>query len=261
MRLALRYGFFLVLLWLTNLTPLSSFVREGVAVLAIPLQIRLVEISQVLRQELSFIARLGELQQLLFKQEQKIGELENELLFWREKGRERDFLLEQAALGYPQAKKYILAQIVGREPWVESGLIWVNAGLGEGVKLEGSVIVGKGLVGVVTRVEEKRSLVRLILDTESRVAALNESSPSRSRGVVAGRFGTGLVFEGVLAGEPLRTGDLVVSSGEDLRVPKGLVLGRVLRVEKEEGKVLQKAVLEPVLNFQSLESVLLEGGP
>ena len=50
-------------------------------------------------------------------------------------------------------------------------------------------------------------------------------------------------------------GDVIVTSGFGGIYPKGIIVGRVNRLENDGGGLLKYAVLEPAVDFQKLEDV------
>ena len=108
-----------------------------------------------------------------------------------------------------------------------------------------------------TETKERRSVVRLTADPEFRVAALDQDSPDRARGLVRGQFGTKLLLEKVLPDESLAVGDTVITSGEDARFPKGLILGKISRILGQEVEVFKSAELDLSIDINSLEEVFI----
>ncbi len=68
-------------------------------------------------------------------------------------------------------------------------------------------------------------------------------------------------FKYVLRKEDVRIGDLVVSSGLDGVYPKGLRIGRVSGLVKLNAGVFQTVEVDPIVNFDKLEEVLVVLSP
>ena len=88
-------------------------------------------------------------------------------------------------------------------------------------------------------------------------AALDQDSPERTRGLVTGQYGTTLTLQKVLPTERLVVGDTIVTSGEDGKFDKGLVLGTVRKVLGQEAGVFKAAELDLMVNLDSLEEVFV----
>ena len=52
--------------------------------------------------------------------------------------------------------------------------------------------------------------------------------------------------------EKIEIGNIVVASGLEKNIPRGLVIGRVSKVEKESNELWQSAVIEPIANLDEL---------
>ncbi len=152
----------------------------------------------------------------------------------------------------------ISAAVIGKSLDPITNTMIINAGAKQGVRLGNPVIVGKGiLIGKIVRAEEMFSIVRLLYDNQSKIAAtvLNND---RSIGVVEGGYGISVRMNFVPQHEIVAVDDIVVSSGLEPGIPRGLVIGRVESIEKEVYEPFQRAVLSPAVNVQkvSLVSVL-----
>jgi rod shape-determining protein MreC len=55
----------------------------------------------------------------------------------------------------------------------------------------------------------------------------------------------------------INEGDLVVTSGLGGVFPRGLVVGRIANVIREEGELLQEAEVEPAAQLDRLEEMLI----
>jgi rod shape-determining protein MreC len=78
----------------------------------------------------------------------------------------------------------------------------------------------------------------------------------RARGVCRGQ-GEQLAFDFVLRQEEVKVGDRIVTSGMGGVFPKGLVVGNVGRVEKQEFGLFQAIEVIPSVDFSHLEEVLV----
>jgi rod shape-determining protein MreC len=116
------------------------------------------------------------------------------------------------------------------------------------------VVVAEGVVGRVVRSSPRFSRVLLVTDASSAVASLLQHN--RARGVCRGQ-GELLVFDFVLRQEEVKVGDRVVTSGMGGVFPKGLVVGNVGSVERQEFGLFQAIEVIPSVDFSHLEEVLL----
>ena len=66
-----------------------------------------------------------------------------------------------------------------------------------------------------------------------------------------------LILTGVLQKEKIDVGELVITSGEDEVFPPNLLIGKIKKIEKEERQPYQKAEVEPLIDYDKLETVFL----
>ena len=116
------------------------------------------------------------------------------------------------------------------------------------------VVVPEGVVGRVIRVSSRQSRVLLVTDASSALAVLVQRN--RTRGVCRGR-GDALTFDFALRQEDIAVGDQIVTSGTGGVFPKGLAVGVVTQLTKEEFGLFQSIVVSPAVDFSRLEEVLV----
>jgi rod shape-determining protein MreC len=153
------------------------------------------------------------------------------------------------------------AQLVGVDvsAWFRSVLL--DRGRNHGVHAGMPVISEQGLVGRVTATSHMAAKVMLLLDPQSAVDGVVQRS--RARGIVRGARNDKLEFEFVARGGDVQVGDVVISSGLGGVFPKGLRIGEVIAVSDPGAKLLQKATIQPAVDFGRLEQVfvMLRRGP
>lgn len=136
----------------------------------------------------------------------------------------------------------------------------VNRGRLHGIRANAPVMSARGLVGRLVAVAPTASQVELLLAPTAGAAALTEES--RVRGIVrAARFSGSdepepLRLDYVSVGQNVVVGEAVITSGLDGMYPKGLPVGRVARVRRGAGMLLDIAVA-PAADFDGLERVFL----
>ncbi|NOR50720.1 MAG: rod shape-determining protein MreC, partial [Desulfuromonadales bacterium] len=112
----------------------------------------------------------------------------------------------------------------------------------------------EGVVGRVVRSSPDFARVLLVTDASSAVASLLQGN--RARGICRGK-GEQLVFDFVLRQEDVGVGDRVVTSGMGGVFPKGLVIGLVESVDRQEYGLFQAIEVTPAVDFSHLEEVLV----
>lgn len=152
------------------------------------------------------------------------------------------------------ALKTTAAAIIGSSAAPEFRTISIDRGQRDGVARDMAVIAPAGIVGRVVTPSHRNAKVQLIIDRNAAAGALVERS--RAQGVVVGTGETRLRLDYVSEVADVVAGDIVVTSGIDGIYPKGFVIGTVTAVEKA-GTAYRSVVVEPAVDFSSLEDVLV----
>jgi rod shape-determining protein MreC len=117
------------------------------------------------------------------------------------------------------------------------------------------VVNDQGLIGRVSSVNDSTSVVLMITDPSSSFNAVLQSN--RLNGVVNGQPGGGLVMDLIPQRQPLAVGEVVLTSSQSEKYPVGIPIGIVEEVRGRDIDVHQQAVLRPMVDFNSLETVLV----
>jgi rod shape-determining protein MreC len=161
------------------------------------------------------------------------------------------------------------AQVVARESSEFKRAITLDQGSDQRIK-PGDVVIAAGgaLAGRVTDVGPNFAHVRLMNDNASTV--VGQIQTSAATGEVIGQLGGVLVMQNIDATERPKVGDEVVTAGIELTggvrsaYPKGLLIGQVIDVRRDANAVVQTAYLNPAIDLDKLEYVLVitdyEGG-
>jgi rod shape-determining protein MreC len=153
----------------------------------------------------------------------------------------------------------VAGEVIGREAggWVRS--LTVNRGRSDGIAQQTPVIMPDGLVGRVVQVHRGAAVIQLLNDPASTVGAVVQRT--RTAGLVEGDAGGAVRFKFMARdGASVAPGDLVVTSGLGTLFPKGLPVGRVVKIEDEGSALFHFAVLAPAVDFSRVEEVLLVTG-
>lgn len=147
------------------------------------------------------------------------------------------------------------ARVIGRDALGASRSFVIDRGTNDGVERGAAVLAPEGVVGHVFLAGHQASRVLLVTDHNSGVAAIVQRT--RARGIVEGRIGGGCGLKFVKRTESLEAGDLVITSGVDGIFPKGLPIGRISTIDKRGPGLFQYAYVEPTVDFDVLEEVLV----
>lgn len=168
-------------------------------------------------------------------------------------------------------RRYLMANIISRGELTGSSgqgseSVVINKGsrdgLSAGLAVTSSTALGTSsqgvIIGKIAEVKEEIAEVHLITNRNSKLAAsiLGEEKTS---GIASGDLGLTVKMDFIPQTENIKTGDIVATSGLELKIPRGLVIGRVTKVNKENNEVWQSAAIEPLIDLNNLiiVSVLL----
>ena len=150
----------------------------------------------------------------------------------------------------------ITADVVGQDtnPILQSMLI--NKGYDDGVRVGMPVEAARGLVGQVYRVTNNAAQVALLTETASAIPV--RLGTTRATGILRGA-GRGALptIDWIDLQYVVEVGELVMTSGLGGKFPAGMVIGRVVQVERNEAELFQSAVVQPAVDFRTLESVFV----
>lgn len=137
--------------------------------------------------------------------------------------------------------------------WFQSSLL--NKGSADGVRKGMAVLNPQGVVGQVVAVTGRTAKVLLLTDANSGVDVLIQRT--RARGIVSGSLDNGTVLKYVKRSEDVQPGDRLVTSGMDGVFPKGMMVGAVIKVQKQNLGLFQSIEVLPAVRFDRLEEVLV----
>lgn len=151
-----------------------------------------------------------------------------------------------------------VAEVVARNPDNWFSLAVINKGEADGVERNMvAVVAPKALVGRVVKVTGTTATLMLLTDPESGVGAMVQ--PSGDMGVVVARPGDPHLlemrfFDRTASPEP---GQGVVTSGLGSLFPKGLLVGIIKEVSREESTGVVTAEVRPLADMTRLQEVLV----
>lgn len=252
-------------------TRILAPVERGLQVVLAPLQraatalVRNIgDLSQTVRQVRELRARVAEL-------EEQVNALTIENVRLREY--EAEVVQLRGLLGFVEANPtwaFLGADVVGRsacinapcgdvvgqEPNPYLRYITINVGQADGVAVGMPVVTGGAvLVGRVAETGLHTSKVQLITDPGSNVAAMLQQS--RATGLVVGQPDGSLRMLYIPQEDTVQVGDVVLTSGLGGAFPRGLVLGQVSQVVKQDFALFQEAVIHPAVDYRRVELTLV----
>jgi rod shape-determining protein MreC len=149
----------------------------------------------------------------------------------------------------------IAAQVIGRDATNRYRAIIINKGESDGIKPDMGVITPAGVVGRIVKTTGASSVVLLVTDPNNAIAGLIQRT--RDEGIVEGTQPGLAQLKYIPLLSTLRDGDRVVTSGLVGGFPRGLVIGTITSIDKQEGALFQSAELMPEVDASRVEEVLV----
>jgi rod shape-determining protein MreC len=151
--------------------------------------------------------------------------------------------------------RLVSARVIGRFPdnWT-SGVI-IDKGKSSGINTGMVVINQIGLIGKVIETTSSTSKVLLINDPSQGISSIVQSS--RQEGLVSGSLGTNLVMRYLPENAQISVGDIIITSELSRIYPKGLLIGKVIKVGYEFSGLNRFAIVRPAVELANIEEVLV----
>jgi rod shape-determining protein MreC len=171
---------------------------------------------------------------------------------------QREAILEadriRALVGFQHSgmEKPILARVIARDP-ARSQTITIDKGTTHGLRPDTAVFTPSGIVGRVIHSSNYFSIVQLIIDSQSAVGIMLQST--RRQGIVKGNGGSSLDLDYIDDDNDLKEGDMFLTSGGDRIYPKGLPVGVITSIGPRRG-LLKTVQVQPSADLGRLEEVL-----
>jgi len=193
------------------------------------------------------ITRLEAQLELLERQNEELYEIQGEYQLLLD--------LFNRARQSPELRR-LTAAVIGRDTSPTIRSIIIDKGTDDGVIVGMPIESARGLVGRVFRTTAQSAQVVLITDNASSVAARLGSS--RATGILkGGGLGGAMSIDWVDLKHQVEVGEVVLTSGLGGKFPQDMVIGRVSEVERREAELFQRAIVQPAVDFDSLEIVFV----
>lgn len=131
----------------------------------------------------------------------------------------------------------------------------IDIGSSSGIKPGMAVLDEKGnMIGKITDVGKNWSKVLSLIDRDSSVSAIDVRT--RDYGIIRGDSNGNLIMMYLPLDAELIEGDIITTSDMSM-FPRGLIIGKVTKVTRQNGSLLKQAVIKPEADFQRLEYVFV----
>jgi len=189
------------------------------------------------------------------KLKKEIEELKAVLISYQESYQEAKRLRKLLSLSDDYKYQFISARVIGREQAALSRVILINKGSSDGLKTGMPVVAPPGLIGRLVDVSWHVSRVLLFIDENSNIDAIVQRN--RTQGIISGAGSRGLIFKYISKTQDVKEGDVIVSAGMGGVFPKGMLIGQVIHVDKQDASLFLKINVAPFADFSKLEEILI----
>ncbi len=139
------------------------------------------------------------------------------------------------------------------------GTFVIDKGSNDGIKLYDPVVTSEGLVGVIEQVAGSYSTVRTILSPDLSIGGL--CVESRDTGIIEGSLSYAADGKCKMIyldkNHKIKSGDLIITSGNSGQFPQGYVIGNVTETGIEDSGLTSYAVIEPAVKPTDINSVMV----
>jgi rod shape-determining protein MreC len=188
--------------------------------------------------------------------EAEVSDLQTQIIQLQQEVGETQSL--RALLDFAQARpenRYRGAAVIGRDPSPFLHYVIINRGSNDGIRRGMPVVTNQGLVGRIDAVIADAARVQLLTDPASTVniRLQNAEVEASLSGSVTGDVALDLIPQDI----NIQPGDLVLTSGLGGGYPPDLIVGQVVNVRTRDFDLFQQATVQPVVDFNRLQIVLV----
>jgi rod shape-determining protein MreC len=183
-----------------------------------------------------------------------LGSMQSRIMDYEEQLLENERLRRLLGFANRSEKSMIAAEVIGHNSLSQFESIRISRGESDGIRNGMPVVSADGVVGKVIRTGFKFADVQLLVDTDFHIDVLLQRT--RVRGVLAGDSGRISKLQ-LHKRVEIRIGDTLITSGIVGGFPKGLPVGRVIRISYETENVAQSITVEPWVDHRRLEEVMV----
>ncbi len=157
-----------------------------------------------------------------------------------------------------QKSDYILSNLIGRSTDGIFNFFILDKGSADGLLVDLPVINQGILLGKIKQVDKYIAKVLPILSNYSQVTGiiLSKDYPQRtiekSLGLVKGEYNLAMKMELPKTETEIEPGDLVVTSGIEDLIPRGLLIGRVTQIKSVPSSFFQEVIIQPMESLDNL---------
>ena len=253
----MKYILLSIFLILLSFSKVDLYLRLPFEFVLNPIQFGFVSIGKEVKNISSFFTNISKVREENLELLKQKALLEANLVNYADIQSENSLLREQlnVKLDNLENREYLIANVIGNSSDRTKSSVIIDKGEIDGVTEGMNIILGKHLIGFVSKVYLARSVVSLI--TSPNMTATVLTLNSGTEGILSGEFGTSVVMTRILPDENIEIGDLIVTSGADGKFERNLIVGSVSRIDEDPSKTFRNAQLDILVNLNLLNKVFV----
>ncbi len=249
------FGILIVILSLLFSESKGSFsgVDSGISRVFQPIGIVFSDVSGDVKDLLVNLTNIGDLEKENKKLRLEVNGLQSKNAMMTADIQENESL--KRALGFKDNSGFqtVAASITFFDPTNVRESIVIDKGAKDGIKPKMAATSEGFLIGRVTDVYANSAKILLITDPLSDVPA--QIPDINADGLVQGQIGMGIIMNQIQQDAALQEGQNVITSGLGGGYPKGLLIGKIENITKQNNSIFQSASIRTQIDFNTLERV------
>lgn len=237
-----------------------SSIEKSISYVVIPMQRGVNVFGDYVKDKITFVKNINELELLNENLQEEVDKLRYENKLLQQDKLELDHLRQL----YQLDKKYpdyptVGASVIGKDPGNWYNIFLIDKGDNNGIKVNMVVLAGNGLVGRIVEVGPNYSKVLSIIDDTSNVSSkiLRTSDLCIVEGDKQYADLGYTRVEYIQETANVILGDEIVTSHLSDIYPPGILIGTIKEIKQDSHELTKYGILEPVVDFQHLEEVLI----
>lgn len=164
-------------------------------------------------------------------------------------------------LAFFEKKKYplVIARVIARMKENGSTFLIVNRGSESAIEVGMPVVFDGVLVGKIVKVNLSASVVAPLTAASIKTAVAFPGSAATA-GIVEGELNVNLIMRYIPRDVVVTADSSVITSGLEERIPRGLMIGPIVKVESNPQDLFQTAYLRPIIKAEEIALVSIISG-
>jgi len=146
----------------------------------------------------------------------------------------------------PRKIKYLMANVISRGEIEESDpVLTIDKGEKDGIRSGLAVVDSRGaILGKIIETKKTIAKVYLVTNKDCKFAVSVENG-NKTSGTTSGELGLSIRMDFIPQTEKLSEGEMIITSGLEISIPRGMIIGKISSINKESNEIWQSAIIDP----------------